>query len=372
MSRKTIPNISVSCIDCGKERVDLPSYFKRHGGETGYRCGECSKVKTLTDPENRKKTKATMESEEYHLAASERKKEWWKNHPEQKELQSIRQTKLSKEMWANPEIRETFIDSAKKKWENPETRDVYLKAFEKRWEKEEEHEKMCVSQQKRFEDPLEHVKLSIAMKQRYEDHPEEVFKNRDRQTLRYQDPLLRKRQSEIHIEKFKDPEYKKSSLEKSHSPEAIKKLSESLKQAYLENPELGIAISKRQKEKMSIPENCPTWKGGVSFEPYCHKFNKNFKDRVRAFFGKVCIECGKTEKDNGKKLAVHHVNYDKMICCNDVKPLFITLCKSCHTKTNNNREYWETHFTLIIEERYNGKCYFTEEEMEIYKKINEI
>lgn len=104
-------------------------------------------------------------------------------------------------------------------------------------------------------------------------------------------------------------------------------------------------------------EKHPSWKGGISYEPYCMLFNAEFKKRVRDFWNNTCIECGKTEKENGKKLCVHHVNFDKQTCCNDNKPLFVVLCASCHSKTNSNREYWEKKYTKFINEEHGGQCY---------------
>ena len=80
------------------------------------------------------------------------------------------------------------------------------------------------------------------------------------------------------------------------------------------------------------------------------------------------MNCGKTIQENGKRLTVHHVNYDKMMCCNDVKPLFASICGSCNSKANGDRQYWEEYYTKIINDKYGGKCYFTEEEMIEYKK----
>jgi hypothetical protein len=104
-------------------------------------------------------------------------------------------------------------------------------------------------------------------------------------------------------------------------------------------------------------EKSSNWKGGISFEPYCFKFDEPLHERCRIFFERVCVECGKTEIENKRKMDVHHVNYDKMVCCNDVKPLFVTLCMSCHPKTQRNKQYWEKHFTDMINEKYNGQCY---------------
>jgi len=113
-------------------------------------------------------------------------------------------------------------------------------------------------------------------------------------------------------------------------------------------------------------EKNPAWKGGISFEPYCQKFNDEFKERVRAFFGYQCVEC--LTPQNGRKLHVHHINYDKMVCCNDVQPLFVALCNSHNVKTNHNRPYWEQHFTEIINTYYEGKCYFTKDEMKAFQQ----
>jgi hypothetical protein len=107
----------------------------------------------------------------------------------------------------------------------------------------------------------------------------------------------------------------------------------------------------------------PNWLGGKSFEPYCPKFNKEFKERVRAYFDYTCPEC--LTHQNGTALHVHHVNFNKMSCCDDTLPLFIPLCTPCHTKTNFNREYWEQYFTEMIDGYYQGKCYFSKEEMEL-------
>jgi hypothetical protein len=130
------------------------------------------------------------------------------------------------------------------------------------------------------------------------------------------------------------------------------KLSESRKQLFINHPEL--------REKMR-GENNPLWKGGIAFQPYCPKFNSEFKEQVRNFFNNCCIECGTPQ--NGKKLHVHHVNFNKMSCCNGTPPLFVPLCTSCHGRTQKDRPKWERHFTEMITMYYQGKCYFTKEEM---------
>ena len=104
------------------------------------------------------------------------------------------------------------------------------------------------------------------------------------------------------------------------------------------------------------------WKDGISFLPYCEKFDDDLKERVRNFFGRICFICGKTEQENGRKLSVHHVNYNKMVCCNDVKPLFVPLCISCHAKTNDERESWEEFLTASLQYLTNGECFLPKKE----------
>lgn len=125
---------------------------------------------------------------------------------------------------------------------------------------------------------------------------------------------------------------------------------------------------KRSKEyciKMSqrqIGDKNHAWKGGLSFRKYCPKFNNDLKERVREFFGRQCFICTKSEMDNGVKLAVHHVNFDKMVCCNDVEPLFVPLCMSCHSKTQHDRDYWQNRLEEELMKRTGGKCYYTPDE----------
>ena len=129
----------------------------------------------------------------------------------------------------------------------------------------------------------------------------------------------------------------------------------------------GIHCSHRCEGKARCGERSPQWKGGISFEPYCILFNKEFKERVRAFWGNKCPVCGKTEDETGMAHCVHHVGYDKEVCCNDNERLFVPLCRSCHSKTNNNREEWEEYFTYLIG-IHGGKCYYTKEE---YNELKE-
>lgn len=128
------------------------------------------------------------------------------------------------------------------------------------------------------------------------------------------------------------------------------------------SPNKGKKASIESCKKRSRPlERNPNWKGGISFEPYCPKFNKEFKERVRAFFGNRCVECGaQTEY----QLHVHHVNFRKDSCCNkNILPIFVPLCRSCHSKTQFDRAFWEDWYVEIINQFYNGQCYLKKEDI---------
>lgn len=84
----------------------------------------------------------------------------------------------------------------------------------------------------------------------------------------------------------------------------------------------------------------PNWRGGASYEPYCHKFNEELKERVRDSFGRMCYICKRTESKSGKRFCCHHIDYNKVQGCKGKQWALIPLCPSCHVKTNYNRWYW--------------------------------
>jgi transposase len=91
--------------------------------------------------------------------------------------------------------------------------------------------------------------------------------------------------------------------------------------------------------------NSPHWKGGISFEPYCDRFNNDFKEAVRERDDYMCQLCG--SEQNGRKLDVHHIHYDKANCYPDV----VALCRSCNVSVNSDRDYWERYFEDLLLER---------------------
>jgi hypothetical protein len=89
------------------------------------------------------------------------------------------------------------------------------------------------------------------------------------------------------------------------------------------------------KRKRLSGENSPSWKGGISFEPYPITWSFALREAIRDRDGRKCCICGIGE--NGKRHDVHHIDYDKK----NINPLnLLTLCHSCHMKTGYRREYW--------------------------------
>jgi len=117
----------------------------------------------------------------------------------------------------------------------------------------------------------------------------------------------------------------------------------------------GIFCSTQCYGKWQSGENNSQWKGGKSFEPYCTKFNNEFKEYIREKFNRICFLCQKPEEENGQRLSVHHVNYDKSCMCNDnLTCQFVPLCKSCNNKVNKDREMWESKIKNIMQNKLNG------------------
>jgi len=132
------------------------------------------------------------------------------------------------------------------------------------------------------------------------------------------------------------------------SEETRKKMSKLRKGRKL-TPEWKEKIIKNIKDTMFKPgKEHPNWKGGISFEPYCEKFNEEYKESIRNQFGRVCVLCGKTEKENGARLSIHHVNYNKKCGCDGTDCVCVPLCRQCHGKTNYNQEYWEQRIMEVI------------------------
>jgi len=161
-------------------------------------------------------------------------------------------------------------------------------------------------------------------------------------------------------------------------PEIAKKVSESLKSYLKEHPEERIGennafygknhteeykkyakeskIGKRSYneeqyikkiENQPYGENHHFWKGGISFGEYSSDFNSKLKKEIKIRDNYTCCVCDKETQ----KLSIHHIDYDKK---NSSKENLISLCNSCHSKTNIKREHWIKFFESIMLEKYDN------------------
>lgn len=112
----------------------------------------------------------------------------------------------------------------------------------------------------------------------------------------------------------------------------------------------------------------PRWVHGNSTGTYGEGFTLKLKKSIRERDG-CCMLCNISLEDLkllNRKIAVHHLNYDKD--CN-TKENLILLCNNCHSKTNGNREEWKKFFQSILSKRYG---YNYSEDGKIIINLNEV
>ncbi len=121
---------------------------------------------------------------------------------------------------------------------------------------------------------------------------------------------------------------------KSHSEKTKQHLSQSKlgKWAY--------TLEQKNKQIKNTPrkENHPNWHGGISNGEYGLEFNKELKNKIKETYNFECQICNLITDE----LDIHHIDYNKKH--NSINNL-IPLCKTCHGKTNFDRETWEKTLT---------------------------
>ncbi len=114
-----------------------------------------------------------------------------------------------------------------------------------------------------------------------------------------------------------------------------------IKEGENHKPKFHTKETKKKIRESLKGEKSHLWKGGISFEPYSLEWDETLREVIRNRDRRKCQICRKTELENKRKLAVHHIDYDKKNCNPNN---LITLCHICHIKTNHKREYWLEYF----------------------------
>ena len=110
-------------------------------------------------------------------------------------------------------------------------------------------------------------------------------------------------------------------------------------------------ISDETRRRLSIArtgEKSGCWKGGISYEPYCEQWlDQDYKKSIKERDEYRCLnpECNKT----CKILSIHHIDYNKKNCH---PSNLITVCLSCNSKANKNRNWHTSWYKAILYRRY--------------------
>ncbi|RKX67075.1 MAG: hypothetical protein DRP42_01505 [Tenericutes bacterium] len=136
----------------------------------------------------------------------------------------------------------------------------------------------------------------------------------------------------------------------SHSKEARRKISVANKGntkmlGKRHTEETKLLLSKLTSSK--VGPLAPAWRGGVSFEPYCLNWTKEYKDYIKERDGYRCLNpyCSKIDD----LLTVHHIDYVKKDCN---QGNLITVCRSCNSRANTARRWHTFWYRAILYRRY--------------------
>jgi 5-methylcytosine-specific restriction endonuclease McrA len=267
---------------------------------------------------------------------------WNKGIPMREESKR-RLGEANKRRMSNPEVRRRMSEASKKALSNPEVRrrmsEVHLGQVA--WNKGKRPSEETIEKQKKTWKETFLSNPHIREKMRLS----KLGKKRSAEALR-------KFSLAMKGHKVSEETRRKISLAqkgRTVSKEMKRRISETLKK-YMSNPKMRKKMSgvfkknwanpelRKKMTEANMGEKSHAWKGGISFEPYSADWTKALKKLIKARDDYTCQLCHK------KGTIVHHIDYNKKNC--NPKNL-ITLCESCHSKTNYYREKWKNLFQKL-------------------------
>jgi len=224
---------------------------------------------------------------------------------------------------------------------------------------EETRRKMSKIQKNLWQDPKKRQKRSESM--RGENNPNYGKKNSEETRRKISEALLEKYRREKHPN-YRRIEEKNPNYGRKRSEETRRKISEGNRgktlsektRRKLSEAALGRKHSEETRHKMSEArrgENNWNWRGGISFDPYCPRFNYRRKEITRNKYARICVKCGKSALQNGQRLSVDHVDENKEQGCNGHKWQLVPLCKSCHSEFSNMQKHLMLSLLLLKNEK---------------------
>jgi len=174
-----------------------------------------------------------------------------------------------------------------------------------------------------------------------------LTKETDERLMKISENLTGRSLSKEHIESIIEaqnrPEVKKAKSDfhsgKILSGDTIKIISEKCSKASFE---LWQDLEYREKQTLAKKgEKCHLWQGGITNSPYSEEWNNYLKEQIRERDGHICQLCFISQDELDTKLHVHHIDYNKENCNEEN---LISLCNSCHGKTSQDREQWQSIF----------------------------
>lgn len=127
----------------------------------------------------------------------------------------------------------------------------------------------------------------------------------------------------------------------------------------------GKKLTIEQRKRLSIAhigiqakEKHPNWLGGKSFEPYGLEWTNQLRQSIRERDNHVCQLCNKHQSQLKRILCIHHIDYVKT---NNFTFNLVSLCITCHVKTNYNRDYWKLFFRNFLQDKYGYKYHIFSE-----------